>query len=139
MAGRILLGIAGLLAVSGAAAIGILGLAALFAQQRGPATPLAFEVASVKSNAAGEPATFEITPTRLSVHNTDLGHLIMRAYNIAERQFASVGSWLPVLTGRYDIEAKSPTPANRAEMMRMLQALLTERFRLTMHHEPKQV
>jgi uncharacterized protein (TIGR03435 family) len=63
----------------------------------------------------------------------------MRAYNVAERQFTSVGSSLPILTGRYDIEAKAPHPATRAEMMRMLQALLVERFRLAMHREPKEV
>src|SRR5689334_11157043 len=90
--------------------------------QESPVPPR-FEVASVKPNATREPGSFEIAPERLSVHNSDLGHLIMRAYNIAERQFASVGSYLPILTGHYDIEAKAPAPAARTDMMRMLQTL----------------
>jgi hypothetical protein len=91
----------------------ILSSTRLFAQPSEPA--VSFDVASVKANATQEPAAIEITPTRLSIHNTDLGHLIMRAYNVAERQFASTGSWLPILTGRYDVEAKASAPVTRAE------------------------
>lgn len=115
------------------------GMTALAAAGRAQPATVSFEVASVKSNSSPDPAAFEITPGRLSIRNTDLGHPIMRAYGLSERNFASVGGYLPVLTGRYDIDARAAQPAGPAEMMRMLQVLLADRFRLAMHRETREV
>lgn len=111
------------------------GLPVLAAQ---PAA-VSFEVASVKTNAGRESQVFEVTPRRLSIRNADLGHIIMRAYNLAERNFASVGSYLPLLLEHYDIDARAAHPAGRTEMMLMLQRLLADRFRLAMHTEVREM
>jgi uncharacterized protein (TIGR03435 family) len=122
-------------------ALSIVGAASVTrAQQIDTPGTVSFEVGSVKAStgrAAG--GAFEITHERLSIRNMDIGHAIMRAYSISERQFASVGKWLPILAGRYDIDAKAAHSVSRADMMRMLQGLLAERFQLAVHRETKEV
>jgi uncharacterized protein (TIGR03435 family) len=122
-------------------AVGIVGAGGVArAQQTDTPGTVSFEVGSVKASTTGAVGgTFEIAPERLSIRNADIGHVIMRAYSISERQFASVGKWLPILTGRYDIDAKAPHSVSRADMMRMLRSLLAERFQLAMHRETKEV
>jgi uncharacterized protein (TIGR03435 family) len=109
------------------------------AQQSGNAAPRRFEVASVKANYSDDRGSFEVSTAgdRLSVRNTYLGIIIMRAYNFDESQFAVPTPQL--LRARFDVEAKAEHPVSRNDVMLMLQTLLVERFKLRLHRETREV
>jgi len=104
----------------------------------------AFEVASVKPVAPdsgswsggmrGGPGTND--PTRFSAENMSLSSLVMRAYGINRFQFSGP-SWMD--TERFNVAAKVREGATKEQFRLMLQSLLAERFRLTLHHEQKEM
>lgn len=113
---------------------------ATIAAQQGPEPARrSFEVASVRANNSEGRGSFELSPAgdRLTIRNTFLGVMIMRAYNIDETMFTSPSP--PLLRERFDIDAKAAQPVSRGEMMLLLQTLLVERFSLKFHRENKQV
>src|SRR5262249_20725498 len=63
-----------------------------------------------------------------------LTRCIAWAYDVLEMQVSGPG-WLNEV--RFDISAKAATPAKEAEMREMLQGLLAERFKMTVHHQTK--
>ena len=65
-----------------------------------------------------------------------LGGLILMAYNITVRQISGQD---PLLSEGYDIAAKAEHAVRRDQIMRMLQTLLVERFRLAVHWETREV
>lgn len=65
-----------------------------------------------------------------------LVYLISLAYDVPVRLIRLPASFDP---GRYDIEAKSDRPVTREAMLRMLQTLLEERFRMAPRRETKQL
>jgi uncharacterized protein (TIGR03435 family) len=103
----------------------------------------AFEVASVKPAAPitgnrimvmmrggpGSPDPGQITYTNVTVKN-----VLMNAYGVKGFQISGPG-WLD--SERYDIVAKVPRGATKEQFMVMLQNLLAERFKLTLHREKK--
>lgn len=96
-----------------------------------------FEVASVKiskSSTAGPGV--RITPGRLNVENLTLHRLIFVAYRIRDFQISSGPGWIN--SERYDIDAKTEASNGADAMLRMLQALLEDRFHLRFHHETKE-
>jgi uncharacterized protein (TIGR03435 family) len=107
-----------------------------------PAAPPVFDVASVKVNAgSGEgrgPGRQKITfdPVSLSMTNITLKAAMGWAYHMFPYQVGGPG-WLD--TERYDIVAKAGSAASEADMRRMLQGLLTERFQVAMHRETKEM
>ena len=117
--------------------LALLTAGAIFGQT--PAAAPAFEVASVK------PAAPPANPTRLRVEmggdpgmidykNVALRTVIARAYRMKEYQISGP-DWLE--TARFDILAKVPPNAPKGQIPLMLQNLLAERFKLTVHREPK--
>jgi bla regulator protein blaR1 len=87
-------------------------------------------------------------PDRFTTTNFTLHGLIRRAYGIEDDQISGGPSW--VNSEKYDIEAKIGAsvaddlqklgPDQRVlERKRMLQALLTDRFKLTLHPETKEL
>jgi len=63
--------------------------------------------------------------------------LISAAYNVPMRQISGLP---PELSDEgYDIEAKADHPVDRDQMMRMLQTLLEDRFKLALRRETKEV
>jgi uncharacterized protein (TIGR03435 family) len=58
------------------------------------------------------------------------------AYNITVRQLSGPG---PALSERYDVAAKAEHAVSRDQMLRMLQSLLVDRFKLVLHRETKEV
>jgi uncharacterized protein (TIGR03435 family) len=60
--------------------------------------------------------------------------LLMRAYEVHRRQILGP-EWLE--TKHFDVTAKLPDGANTKQIPKMLQALLTERFKLRVHNETK--
>ena len=107
-----------------------------------------FEVASVKQSApvapsntrmmfggpSGGPGTKD--PGRFSANGTSIYNLLMQAYKVLPYQI-STPDW--VRTERYDITAKIPEGATREQFLVMLQNLLADRFKLTLHREQKEL
>lgn len=92
--------------------------------------------------------TIKTEPDRLIVTNETLQTLIRTAYKIEDDQFTGAPTWLG--SERYDIEAKvgrsaadeqreASSDQSELENSRMLQALLSDRFKLAVHRETKQI
>jgi uncharacterized protein (TIGR03435 family) len=105
-----------------------------------------FEVASVKPNHSGtQMVRISNTPGRFSVVNLSPRMLIEFAYNIKDPQLSGGPSWID--SERYDIDATTAdTPDDLRREGReifndrrrqMLQALLADRFKLTLARETK--
>src|SRR6266540_1729197 len=104
----------------------------------GQAAPMAFEVASVKPSAPQEFGRFQISmggdPGRIDYKGASLKNLIERAWSIKSYQ-VSGPDWLD--SERFDVAAKLPEGGRQEDVPKMLQALLAERFQLTIHREQK--
>jgi uncharacterized protein (TIGR03435 family) len=99
---------------------------------------MAFEVASVKPAAPQAPGRFQISmggdPGRINYSFVSLKNLIERAYSIKSYQVTGP-DWLE--SERFDVVAKLPEGAKQEDVPKMLQTLLAERFKLTIHREQK--
>src|SRR5271157_3691397 len=102
-----------------------------------------FEVASVKPAAPivgnrimvgmrGGPGTPD--PGQITYNNVTLKNVLTNAYGVKSFQISGP-SWLD--SERYDIVAKLPRGATKEQFMVMLQNLLAERFKLTLHREKR--
>jgi uncharacterized protein (TIGR03435 family) len=121
-------------------ASGFVWSSAVFGQA--PAAPgpskLEFEVASVKEAA---PMTggrmrigMNVDDGRMTYENMALKDCIRTAYRLKDFQISGP-DWLA--NTRFDIIAKLPEGATKEQVPEMLQALLADRFKLTVHHESK--
>jgi uncharacterized protein (TIGR03435 family) len=114
-------------------------IAAILVCSTGWAQPTAFEVASVKPlpptarqgnvGVLGGPGTAD--PTRIE-YRLPMTFLVMAAYNISYFQLSGP-DWIN--SEMYDIVAKVPPGATKAQCSLMLQSLLAERFKLQIHRE----
>ena len=94
-----------------------------------------FEVASVKPSGPRGMRNFDRDAGRLSYFGARLQDLLVKAWDLADYSQISGPGWLSSET--YDIVATFP-PETTAEQVRiMLQNLLRDRFKLTLHHETK--
>src|ERR1039458_2515837 len=109
------------------------------------AHPPAFDVASVKvadgSNTTVAPNGGMMIqrrvggdPGMIDYKNVTLKFLLAHAYGMKEDRISGP-EWLG--SASYDIMAKKPAAVPNDQTMLMLQALLTERFKLTLHKETK--
>src|SRR3954447_23523620 len=119
--------------VAGASLI-VLTSCALLAQ-----TPPAFEVASIKQAAPQGEGRMMVRmggdAGRVDYANVSLKDVLARAYRVKRNQITGP-SWLD--SERYDITAKVPEGVPTDKVPDMLQALLTERFKMTVHKETKE-
>ena len=121
---------------------------ATFGQSQSPAeTPLAFEVASVKSTALpaggcgyrmeGGPGSSD--PGRVELRNISLAALVRLAYlgniHACESYWLSAPAWLD--SEGFEIVAKLPPGTTWPQEQLMLLNLVVERFKLAIHREPK--
>jgi uncharacterized protein (TIGR03435 family) len=118
-------------------------------------SPLNFDAASVKPAAsaelgggggralrtktgrdsdAGGPGTLD--PGRIHYPRVTLKDLLTRAYDVNDYQIAGPG-WLD--TERFAIEATMPPDTTKQQFRVMLQNLLVERFKMTIHRETKEL
>jgi uncharacterized protein (TIGR03435 family) len=109
-----------------------------------------FEVASIRISSAdvirdSYTPTLDVTPgTTLRMANRSLRDIILLAYNIGVRQLVGP-SWLvddpaqPTDILRFDIVAKVPDNAKKDQIPLMLQKLLADRFKLSVHRDTKSV
>jgi uncharacterized protein (TIGR03435 family) len=97
----------------------------------------AFEVASVKLNVSGQSGSHVSRHSgEVSLQNVSLREVIGMAYEIQD--FGISGpDWMA--SEKLDIVAKPPAAVGSDQLGKMLQALLAERFKLSVHREPKTV
>jgi len=97
----------------------------------------AFEVASVKrSQADSGGMTMTSDLGRLTLRSVTLKFCIEVAYHARDYQLSGGPGWFG--SESYDIDAKAAGPAKDSELYLMLQALLAERFKLSLHRETKE-
>jgi uncharacterized protein (TIGR03435 family) len=100
-----------------------------------------FEVASVKLHTSDDQRMYMVAQPngRFVAANIPLRMLIRSAYQLQDDQIVGGPDWLA--TDRFDIDARAPQapgPPNR-QILEMLQTLLADRFRLTMHSEKREL
>jgi uncharacterized protein (TIGR03435 family) len=114
-----------------------LAVSGVFAQQ--PAERPAFEVASIKMYAPGSPVppdaanAFKSFPDGVTAKYTKLWACLEWAYDLPGRVFGP--DW--IRSERYDIVAKTAGPVPEAQLKRMVQTLLEDRFNLKVHRETR--
>jgi uncharacterized protein (TIGR03435 family) len=130
-------------------AIVIFAAAGMAVVSPGWAQSPAFEVVSIKPNHAGEGMMIRRLPGgKLSASNIPVKSLLQEAYGVKESQISGGPGWID--SERYDIEAKpddafadAEKKLSRDEMIAqqrlMMQAMLADRFKLTLHHESKEM
>jgi uncharacterized protein (TIGR03435 family) len=103
-----------------------------------------FDVISIKPSEPPRSQRIRVTfeggpgsadPTRFSCRNCSLSLLVMCAYDVEYHQVAGLDS----RTEFYDIAAKVPEGASKDEFRMMLQKLLSNRFKMSLHRELKRV
>jgi uncharacterized protein (TIGR03435 family) len=111
------------------------------------AQPVAFEVASVKTAVTPErqpiiclvPCTvgerLTVVGSRVDIRFMSISKLILTAYGIKPHQLSGP-DWMR--SQRFDILAKMPEGVARDRIPEMLQALLAERFKLSIHRDSKE-
>ncbi len=95
----------------------------------------AFEVASVKLSPPGEKTQVRPEHGRLTALNMTLRGLVRYAYDVRDVQIAGGPSWFD--SDGWDIVATAGRDVGDDERKKMLQSLLTERFRMTIRRETK--
>src|ERR1700730_1400407 len=96
----------------------------------------AFEAASIKPNTSGRSGGgIDLYPARIKIINSSLKFCVQIAWNVKDFQISGGANWMD--TEHYDIDAVAASPITREESRTMLQALLTDRFGLTIHRETR--
>jgi uncharacterized protein (TIGR03435 family) len=148
---KLLLATAGLAAVAGPIAFGLMNASQSRAQSpaESSAPRPSFDVASIKPNHGGT-GLFRINaePGRFVADNATLKFLVQFAYRVKESQISGAPGWID--SEHYDIEGKlddssadvqrklSPDESG-TQLRLMLQSLLADRFKLTLHHDTKEL
>lgn len=112
---------------------------ALAGQAQPPPVRPGFEVASVRptANPDGQ-SLLQAVPGRLKMANLTPRRLILNAYGVQDYQLLGDPAW--IASERYDIQATTAGNTSVQQMEGpMLQALLEERFKLTLHRETRQL
>jgi uncharacterized protein (TIGR03435 family) len=104
-----------------------------------------FEVASVRAGApipVGENYNINlgtVSHGTLTLTNTTLADCLRFAYSLTSDSLIASPDWVKSKEHRYTIVAKAAPETPRDEMLQMLQTLLTERFKLEFHREPREM
>jgi uncharacterized protein (TIGR03435 family) len=115
-------------------AVAVMPLAA-----QAPTLKPSFEVGSIKPNNSGSRSTrVSINKGgRFTATNVPVKALMIVAYKLQEYQIIGGPPWLE--SDRYDITAKSEDDANENQVGEMIKSLLGDRFKLTFHHETREL
>jgi uncharacterized protein (TIGR03435 family) len=113
-----------------------------------------FEITSVKQNKSGAPPSGDLQHSNIQLGPFDNRHVggllsatnfllteyIDIAYKLTLYQDRAMRSQLPkwAITNRYDIQARGAGNPTKDQMRLMMQALLSDRFKLTAHRETRQ-
>lgn len=100
-------------------------------------SPSAFVMVDIRAAKLNDQVTtLGILPNgHIYFRNTSLRKIIASAYNLDEDLVSGGPDWLD--SERLDLVARTSPSISPAERLSMLQALLAERFKLTIHHSPK--
>jgi uncharacterized protein (TIGR03435 family) len=102
----------------------------------GQAQSLVFEAASVKvSRSTG--GGIRQNPGRLDITGMTLREMVQYAYDVQGIQVSGGPPWFG--SDHWDISATAGRGVSEREQKKMLQSLLTERFRVTIHRETKEL
>ena len=106
------------------------------------AQPLRFEVASVKKlNTTGPPGDIprnaDPAPGRFLMRNVPMRMLLEWAYDLKDYEISGP-DWIKI-DERYEVIGKAAGPAPEAEVRKMLQTLLLDRFQMKVHRETKEL
>jgi len=122
-------------------------LSAIAASAQTPASPLAFEVASVKPAGPLDPVAIQSGKMRMGMNidgaMVDIGSfslkdLIRTAYEVKDYQVIGADALGSIMTAqRFNVQAKIPDGATKEQVPQMLQALLADRFKLVVHRETR--
>src|ERR1700722_20084705 len=93
----------------------------------------AFDVASVKMSSPGEQVRMRREPGRITISNFSLRSMVRYAYDMQETQISGGPAWFD--SDRWDIAATAGREITEDERRRMVQALLSDRFTMTIRHE----
>src|ERR1700722_1664241 len=101
-----------------------------------------FEVASVKVPpvVSGEPYNINLGTIQhdtVTLTNASLADCIRFAYGLSSDSQLSGPDWIKSKELRYDIVAKTALDTTRDQVLQMMQALLTDRFKLALHPEQR--
>jgi uncharacterized protein (TIGR03435 family) len=96
----------------------------------------AFDVASVKPNKARVRQSMTMNPSGIAYTSVSLIDGLQAAYGVKRYQIAGP-DWLG--SERYDINATTGGAANNALIKAMLQTLIADRFKLSLHREKKEL
>lgn len=101
----------------------------------------AFDVASIRASQGGKGEgskrqIIQSSPGSLAMRNVTLKAAIRWAYHVMSYQISGP-DWISF--DRYDISAKAADAVPDKQLELMLQALLAERFKLTLHRETKEL
>jgi uncharacterized protein (TIGR03435 family) len=105
----------------------------------------AFDVASVKPGGPVRPDGLlnidlgTATHGTVTLSNTTLSECIQYAYGLTNEEQIAGPVWLRDRQFRFEIVAKAPPDTPIEQIHLMLQSLLAERFRLTLHREPRRI
>lgn len=136
---KVVLAIAGTVALTVPVVLGIMNAPLIRAQSQSqpPATPLAFEVVSVKANkSGGGRGGMRPQPTGIVITNLNLKFIIQDAFSVEDFQISGGPNWIE--NERYDIAAKAKGPITTEQRKLMVQTLLADRFHLSHHRETKE-
>jgi bla regulator protein BlaR1 len=120
----------------------LLSAGVISALAKAQSLPKEFDVATIKPNSAND-NRFMIRPLLgggLTITGVPLKMLIMEAFDVRAFQVSGGPGWMS--TERWDIEAKADGVQGRlpiGQTLQMLQALITDRFHLDVHHETKEM
>ena len=103
-----------------------------------------FEVATVKASAPPEGDSILINlgtlrNGRLKFANASLSDLLKYAYGVSSDFQLSGPDWIKSKEVRFDVVALAPAASSREQVGLMLQTLLTERLKLVLHREQKEL
>jgi bla regulator protein BlaR1 len=130
---KALLAAAGIGAIIGPIVVG-------HAQTPAPEKLAKFEVATIRPAIDDDDHGSDTIGSLYRTHNLSLKRLISRAFDIDISRIYGGPKWTD--SDGYDITAKIPgefVPQTRDKLPQMIQSLLTDRFQLVIHREPRQV
>ena len=141
---KIMLAAAGLMAIAGPLVFGLMN-----APQRAASSPRpAFDAISIKLNRSGA-GQFKATmdPRIFRAENATARFLVLTAYGLREAQIFGGPAWID--SEHFDVQAQVNDFVNRpvnmdldaqsARLNLMLQSLLAKRFKLSLHHETREL
>jgi uncharacterized protein (TIGR03435 family) len=103
-----------------------------------------FEVATVKMGGPIQGDTFNINTGRIvhgivTLGNATLGDCLKFAYSLTTSEQIVGPDWIHQKVVRFDVTGKGAPGSSDAQLLVMLQALLKERFQMTLHMEQREM